>query len=89
MTAITSTPPLSTPLEAPTSTSLSHIGRCIVCSKFTKLQDQGCSACIRQFGTTFIQIAIRVRTDERFRRLCRRAIAQEFKDTFELYFGTT
>jgi len=88
MSELLSTPPLSTPLDPPTSTSLSHIGRCVVCSKSTKLEGHGCAACIRQFGTAFIGIAIRVRTDERFRRLCRRAIAPEYKRMFELYFGT-
>ncbi len=63
------------------------VARCAVCSKVRRLADGGCAECVVRFGTKFVVLAKRVRSDGRLKQLCWRALAPSLRVLFVEYFG--
>ena len=69
-------------------TSTACIGPCIVCTRVRELRGAGCAECLARFGARFVELAVRIRQDDDFRRLCRRALPEELRRAFDRYFLT-
>ena len=67
--------------------SVTSVGRCVVCSEVRRLADGGCVECVARFGEQFVALAKRVRNDGRFKQFCWGALAPGLRVLFVEYFG--